>query len=152
MHDPTFRDTPFSRCAYYRRTCGLPAGIQPEAGRIVVKVGLVGAITMPARLGQRVRDDMLFRGCPVGPIMAHIRSRRWTFLCRPDVPDDTRLFTELFRLDVAIVPFGGEIALPSPTDSHTPSRAWVVLPRDTFRPSCAVIIDYLRACTKRPAR
>ncbi|WP_405161842.1 DNA-directed RNA polymerase subunit beta [Nocardia sp. NBC_01499] len=152
MNDPAFTDTPISRCAYYRRTCGLPAGIHPEAGRIVVKAGLVGAITMPARLGQRVRDDMLFRGCPLGPIVAHIRSRRWTFLCRPDVPESVQLCTELFHLDVAIVPFGGEIALPSPADSQTPSRTWIVPPRDTFRPSGAVIIDYLRACTRRPIR
>ncbi|PXX60288.1 hypothetical protein DFR70_110128 [Nocardia tenerifensis] len=152
MHDPTFADTAVSRCAYYRRTCGLPAGIHPEAGRIVVKVGLIGAITMPAGLGQRIRDDMLFRGCPLGPVVDHIRSRRWTFLCRPDIPEDDMLFTELFRLDVSIVPFGGEVALPSPTDTQTPSRAWVVPPRDTFRPSGAVIIDYLRACTRRSAR
>lgn len=151
MSDPMFTDTPVSRCAYYRR-CGLPAGIHPAAGRIVVKVGLVGAITMPARLGQRVRDDMLYRGCALGPIVAHIRSRRWTFLCRPDVPDDQPLFTELFRLDVAVVPFGGEIALPSPADAHTPSRTWIVPPRDTFRPSGAVVLDYLRACTRRPIR
>ncbi|WP_378738815.1 DNA-directed RNA polymerase subunit beta [Nocardia brasiliensis] len=149
MNDPVFADTSISRCTYYRRTCGLPAGIHPEAGRIVVKAGVVGAITMPAGLGERVRDDMLFRGCPLGPVVAHIRSRRWTFLCRPDVPDDLRLFAELFRLDVSIVPFGGEIALPSPADARAACRAWVVLPRDTFRPSGAVIIDYVRACTGR---
>ena len=73
MNDPTFTDTSISRCAYYRRTCGLPAGIHPEAGRIVVKAGVVGAITMPAALGRLVRDDMLFRGGPLGPIVAHIR-------------------------------------------------------------------------------
>src|SRR5437899_622058 len=56
MDHPAFADTSASRCAYYRRTCGLPAGIHPEYGRIVVKAGLVGAITMPARLGQRARD------------------------------------------------------------------------------------------------
>ncbi|MET9283793.1 hypothetical protein [Nocardia beijingensis] len=61
---------------------------------------MVGGITMPDRLGQCVRDDMLFRGQAIGPVVAHIRSRRWTFLCRPDLPDDVRLFAALFRIDV----------------------------------------------------
>ena len=152
MGHPVFMDTPVSRCAYYRRTCGLPAGIHPETGRIMLKAGVVGGVTMPALLGQRVRDDLLFRGCALGPVIAHIRSRRWTFLCRPDLPDDIRLFTELFRLDVSIVPFGAEIALPSPNDSLSPCRAWVVPPRDTFRPSAAVIIASVRSCTARETR
>ncbi|WP_327119792.1 DNA-directed RNA polymerase subunit beta [Nocardia sp. NBC_01730] len=149
MDDAAFADTPASRCVYYRRTCGLPAGIHPEVGRIVVKAGVVGGITMPGRLGQWVRDDLVFRGYPVGPVVAHIRSRRWTFLCRPDVPDDMRLFSALFRLDVSIVPFGGEIALPSPAEASGGFRQWVVAPRDTFRPSGAVIVDCVLTCAGR---
>jgi hypothetical protein len=145
MNHAAFADTPASRCAFYRRTCGLPAGIHPEIGRIVVKAGVVGGITMPDRLGQCVRDDMLFHGRPLGPVIAHIRSRRWTFLCRPDLPDDMRLFAALFRLDVSIVPFGGEIALPSPADANGVFRRWVVAPRDTFRPSATVIVNCLLA-------
>ncbi|WP_330229442.1 DNA-directed RNA polymerase subunit beta [Nocardia sp. NBC_00508] len=149
MNHAAFADTPASRCAFYRRTCGLPAGIHPEIGRIVVKAGVVGGITMPDRMGQWVRDDMLFRGHPLGPVVAHIRSRRWTFLCRPDLPDDTRLFAALFRLDVSVVPFGGEIALPSPADANGGFRRWVVAPRDTFRPSGAVIVDCVLTCAGR---
>ncbi len=145
MNHAAFADTPASRCAFYRRTCGLPAGIHPEIGRIVVKAGVVGGITMPDRLGQCVRDDMLFRGRPLGPVVAHIRSRRWTFLCRPDLPDDMRLFAALFRLDVSIVPFGSEIALPSPADGSDVFRRWVVAPRDTFRPSGMVIVNCVLA-------
>ncbi|MFD8245391.1 DNA-directed RNA polymerase subunit beta [Nocardia sp. NPDC059691] len=145
MNHAAFADTPASRCAFYRRTCGLPAGIHPEIGRIVVKAGVVGGITMPDRLGQRVRDDMLFRGQAIGPVIAHIRSRRWTFLCRPDLPDDVRLFAALFRIDVSIVPFGSEIALPSPADVNGVFRRWVVAPRDTFRPSGMVIVNCVLA-------
>ena len=106
---------------------------------------------MPAQLGQRARDHMLFRGLTLGPVIAHIRSSRWTFLCRPDLPNDMRLFAELFRIDVSVVPFGGEIALPSPQDVTVGYRSWVVPPRDTFRPSGAVIIDAVRACVSREA-
>ncbi|WP_174552972.1 hypothetical protein [Nocardia amamiensis] len=106
---------------------------------------------MPDRLGQWVRDDMLFHGHPLGPVVAHIRSRRWTFLCRPDLPDDTRLFAALFRLDVSVVPFGSEIALPSPAEANGGFRHWVVAPRDTFRPSGAVIVDCVLACAGRSA-
>ncbi|WP_280244260.1 DNA-directed RNA polymerase subunit beta [Nocardia abscessus] len=141
MNHAAFADTPASRCAFYRRTCGLPAGIHPELGRIVVKAGVVGGITMPDRLGQLVREDMLFRGLPLGPIVAHVRSCRWTFLCRPDLSDDVRLFAALFRIDVSIVPFGSEIALPSPADANGVFRRWVVAPRDTFRPSGTVIVN-----------
>ncbi|MEU1976418.1 DNA-directed RNA polymerase subunit beta [Nocardia sp. NPDC019309] len=110
-----------------------------------MKAGVVGGITMPDRLGQCVRDDMLFRGQAIGPVVAHIRSRRWTFLCRPDLPDDVRLFAALFRMDVSIVPFGSEIALPSPADASNAFRRWVVAPRDTFRPSGVVIVNCVLA-------
>lgn len=149
MDQLAFADTPTSRCAFYRHTCGLPAGIHPEIGRIVVKAGAVGAITMPALLGQRVRDDLLRRRSTLGPIMSHLRSARWTFLVRPDVRDDIQLFAELLRHNVSIVPIGGDIALPSPGDTHTGYRQWVVPPRDTFRPSGLEIIDTVRTCTAR---
>ncbi|WP_433726050.1 hypothetical protein ACQP0C_32065 [Nocardia sp. CA-129566] len=65
-----------------------------------------------------------------------------------DLPDDMAVFAELFRIDVSIVPFGGEIALPSPVDADA-YRSWVVPPRDTFRPSGAVIVAAVRACVGR---
>ncbi|WP_225729923.1 MULTISPECIES: DNA-directed RNA polymerase subunit beta [unclassified Nocardia] len=150
MDQLAFADTPTTRCAFYRRTCGLPAGIHPEVGRIVVKAGAVGAITMPAPLGQRVRDDLLRRRNTLGPIISHVRSGRWTFLIRPDISDDVQLFAELFRHNVSIVPIGGEIALPSPADAQTGYRQWVVSPRDSFRPSGLEVIETVRACTATP--
>ncbi|WP_433662855.1 DNA-directed RNA polymerase subunit beta [Nocardia sp. CA-128927] len=149
MDNLTFADTPTERCAYYRRTCGLPAGIHPEVGRIVVRAGIVGAITMPAPLGQRVRDDMLHNRITLGPIISHLRSSRWTFLCRPDLPNDMTLFAELFRLNVTLVPHGAEIALPAPSDTRTGHRHWIVAPRDTFRPSGLIVLTALRSCTAR---
>ncbi|GAA5068442.1 DNA-directed RNA polymerase subunit beta [Nocardia callitridis] len=149
MEYPAFANTSVSQCAFYRRTCGLPACVDPTADRIILKAGVVGAITMPDRFGQFVRDDMRFRGAALGPVIAHIRSRRWTFLCRPDLPTDIHLFAELMRLDICVAPFGADIALPSPSDARTPRRAWVIPPRDTFRPSGAVLLAAVRARTTR---
>ncbi|RJO72067.1 DNA-directed RNA polymerase subunit beta [Nocardia panacis] len=150
MDQLAIADTPTTRCAYYRRTCDLPAGIHPEIGRIVVKAGAVGAVTMPAPLGQRVREELLRRRMTVGPIISHARSGRWTFLVRPDIRDDVHIFADMFRLNVSIVPIGGEIALPSPADAQTGYRQWVVPPADTYRPSGLDIIETVRACTAPP--
>jgi len=148
MDHTTFADTVVSRCAYYRRICGLPAGIQSSRSRIVVRAGMIGAITMPGSLGRRVRDDLLHRRMILGPVICHVRSGRLTYLCRPDLPDDVRLFSKLFALNVSIVPPGGEIALPSPADSRSEYRCWIVLPRDTFRPSGLVLVDAIAKVAK----
>ncbi|MGQ4618083.1 hypothetical protein [Nocardia sp. R7R-8] len=102
---------------------------------------------MPAGLGQKVRDDLTDRRTTLGPIISHVRSKRWTFLTRPDLPDDVRLFAELFRLNVSIVPSGGEIALPSPAAADAGYRHWIVAPQNDFRPSGSSIVDTVRSCT-----
>ncbi|WP_330233027.1 DNA-directed RNA polymerase subunit beta [Nocardia sp. NBC_00508] len=152
MDQTALADTPTARCAYYRRTCDLPAGVHPEIGRIIVRAGLVGAITMPAALGQKVRDDLTAHRTGLGPIISHVRSERWTFLTRPDLPDDVRLFAEMFRLNVSIVPSGGEIALPSPADVKGRYRNWIVAPRNGFRPYGSSIVDTVRSCAKAGKR
>ncbi|MCC3327927.1 DNA-directed RNA polymerase subunit beta [Nocardia abscessus] len=117
----------------------------PELGRIVLRAGSVWAMTMPARLGQAVKAHLQSGGVPLGPIVGHPRSGRWTFLIRPDLPDDGRLFAELFRLDVAVAGSGATIALPSPTASVGAIRHWIVPPRSSFRPSGGVVVDAIRA-------
>ncbi|MGK8512615.1 DNA-directed RNA polymerase subunit beta [Nocardia asiatica] len=136
-------DSPASRCRFYRQ-CGLPAAVQPELGRIIVPAGRVGAITMPARLGQEVKALMQVRRSSVGPIISHPRSRRWTYLVRPDLPDEVSLFAELFRLDVSVARGGAQIVLPSPADRSPGLRVWVEPPRDTFRPSGSVVVAAIR--------
>ncbi|MEU7766191.1 hypothetical protein AB0B25_13800 [Nocardia sp. NPDC049190] len=103
---------------------------------------------MPAHLGQLVKIDLQRRGHDIGPIMSHPRSRRWSYLIRPDLPDDDSLFTEMFRLDVSVVRAGGEIALPSPTDQCTRFRHWIEPPRCAFRPSGRVIVESIRDLTR----
>ncbi|MEV6320360.1 DNA-directed RNA polymerase subunit beta [Nocardia sp. NPDC051787] len=146
-------DTPRSRCQFYRRECDLPAVVDPpELGRIVMRAGSVWALTMPSSLGQAVKAHMQSRSIPLGPILAHPRSNRWTFLITPDLPEsDTRLFAELFRLDVSVVRTGSTIALPSPTAAVGSIRRWIVPPRNHFRPSGHVVVAAIRAWAD-PAR
>lgn len=141
-------DTTATRCRFYRQVCGLAVVVQPEhGGRIIVPTGSVGAITMPAQLGASVKNHMLTRTMRLGPIVSHPRSKRWSFLIRPDVPDDMRLFAELFRLNVCMSPFGAQIALPSPVCGPISFRTWVQAPRDSFRPSGLAVVESIRACT-----
>lgn len=142
-----FGDTPLSRCTYYRRVCDLPAVIDPPGlGRIIMRTSYVWAVTMPAPLGRAVQRNMHQRGTGVGPISTHPRSNRWAFLIRPDIPDDTKLFAELYRLDVSVVREGGTVALPSPTQRSEALRQWIEPPRDMFRPSGLIVVESVRAC------
>ncbi|MFI9509063.1 DNA-directed RNA polymerase subunit beta [Nocardia sp. NPDC052566] len=143
-------ETTDERCRFYRSTCDIPAAIHPDYDRIVVRAGLVGAITMPADLGTRVHAAMTELHIPLGPVLAHSRSQRWTFLVRPDQSaEDMALFAELFRLNVAITPVGGDIALAGPTDDHTGYRHWVHPPTDSYRPTGATVVDLIRACLRK---
>ncbi|WP_067471428.1 DNA-directed RNA polymerase subunit beta [Nocardia amamiensis] len=145
-------DTPTTRCRFYRQSCGLPAIVQPElGGRIVVLAGSVGAITMPARLGGAVKSHMQSQGVRLGPIVSHPRSKRWTYIVVPDVPDEVRLFAELFRLDAYVTRTGAQIALPSPVGRSAGFRVWVMPPRNEFRPSGIAVVESIRECAGPPA-
>ncbi|WP_228833925.1 DUF1616 domain-containing protein [Nocardia abscessus] len=101
---------------------------------------------MPSSLGQAVKAHMQSKRVRLGPILAHPRSNRWTFLIAPDLPEsDTRLFAELFRLDVSVSRTGSTIALPSPTASVGAIRRWIVPPRNRFRPSGREVVAAIRA-------
>ncbi|TLG12200.1 DNA-directed RNA polymerase subunit beta [Nocardia cyriacigeorgica] len=155
MENVPFGDTPRSRCQFYRRVCDLPAWIDPpEIGRIVMRADHVWGLMMPSALGLAVHGDLRRSrdhdsASGVGPIISHMRSGRWTFLIRPDLPDDTALFAEMFRLDVSVVRTGATIALPSPTDQGERFRRWIQPPRSPFRPSGLTVIDSIRTCAGR---
>ncbi len=146
MEREPYSDTPVSRCRFYRRECDLPANVDPpELGRIVMQAGHVWALTMPAELGQKAKAHMESRGSAIGPIVLHPRSNRWTFLIRADLPEDDRLFAELFRNNVQVARTGATIALPSPTAESGGVRQWIEPPRNTFRPSGQVVVAAIRA-------
>ncbi|WP_228834656.1 hypothetical protein [Nocardia abscessus] len=103
-------------------------------------------MTMPAVPGQHVKVWMRHHGHELGLILSHPRSKRWTFIIRPDLPDDVPLFAEMFRLNVSIIRYGGIIALLSPADRGTKFRAWISRPHTAFRPSGRVVVAAIRSC------
>ncbi|WP_069167888.1 DNA-directed RNA polymerase subunit beta [Nocardia altamirensis] len=135
-----------SRCRFYREVCGLPARVRPDVERIVFTSGSVGAVTMPAELAAPVKAYMLSRHSRIGPVISHPRSKRWTFLVRPDIPDEVQLFAELFRRNASVARWGAEVVLPSPYDRHMTYRVWVNSPRDGFRPSGMAVVEAMRSC------
>ncbi|WP_280493769.1 DNA-directed RNA polymerase subunit beta [Nocardia asiatica] len=139
-----------SRCRFYQEICGLPARVHPQLRQLFIPSGSVGAVTVPAELGAAVKCHMQGHGVPPGPIVSHPRSKRWTFLVVPDIPDDVALFGELFRLNASVARLGAQIALPSLADRHG-FRVWVQAPRDSYRPSGLAVIESIRACA-RPRR
>ncbi|MBF6215889.1 DNA-directed RNA polymerase subunit beta [Nocardia puris] len=136
-------DTPVDRCRYYRDVCGLPAVIHPTAGCISVAVGAIGAVTMPAALGMKVRARLRRTEPGRGPIILHPRSSRWTFLVdRDDYADLDRQFSTLFGLNVTVAALGAEIALPTPHvgGEADPLRVWIELPGNNLRPSVTRVV------------
>ncbi|WP_159920935.1 MULTISPECIES: DNA-directed RNA polymerase subunit beta [Nocardia] len=145
MQNNPYGDTPSSRCAYYRQVCDLPAEVYPpHPGRIVMRTGAVWALTMPASSGRDVHAWMHSHGHRAGPILTHPRSRRWTFLIRPDLSQEMGLFAEMFRVNVSIVGAGGVVALPGPGQRPGRFREWLSPPRDSFRPSGWTVVAAIR--------
>ena len=138
-------DAAFGRRDYYRKRCGLPVSVEPCANRLVVKVVVVAAITMPALLGERVLAALVEGGMEAGPIVLHTRSRRWIFLLEPDIAfEDYELYAEMYRRSVTVAPLGASVALPAPTVPEDGYRVWQHLPLNDSRPSAALVIERVR--------
>ncbi|GAA5048861.1 hypothetical protein GCM10023318_17180 [Nocardia callitridis] len=148
MNHIPFGDTPEDRCHYYRRVCDLPAVVEPpDSDRIMMRAGRVTGMAMPARFGHWLRTHLRDLGHATGPIVGHPRSSRWTFLVRPDAPNELSLDVEMLRFNVSIIRSGAMIALPSPTTQPGAIRQWIEPPRSTFRPSASLLITAVRAST-----
>ncbi|MBF6062022.1 DNA-directed RNA polymerase subunit beta [Nocardia terpenica] len=141
-------DTPVSRSDYYSRQCGLRVAVRP-GGHIVATatIGQFGGFTMPVGLGTLVKAQMKARNIGWGPIVAHPRARRWTFLVDWDATLDAgpSLDAELMRANVTAVHAGGEIALPSPTPGSI-QREWVINPNNAYRPTASAVLNVIRYC------
>ncbi|MET8777411.1 hypothetical protein ABZV58_20605 [Nocardia sp. NPDC004654] len=107
-------------------------------------MGAVGAISMPAQLGAQVRIALRGKGLPGVPIVSHPRSKRWTFLCEPNLPDTSLYFTEMFRLNATIASLGAHVALPTPSVLSDAFRTWVVQPTNALRPSGEELVESIR--------
>ncbi|MFE9788366.1 hypothetical protein ACFYO7_23595 [Nocardia salmonicida] len=139
-----------ARCRLYRKHHGLYGVVDAALGRIVLEIGAVGAVVMPSTLGERVRGQLVTRGLRCGPIIAHPRSGRWTFLTGPVDNSylDTVLFAELFRVCASVALPGSDIVLPSPADERSGYRTWMQPPDGDFRPDFAEIVAVTRADAK----
>ncbi|MCX4096499.1 hypothetical protein [Nocardia sp. alder85J] len=133
------------RCRGYRLENGLYGVVEPALGRIMLDVGVVGAISMPATLGCGVRE-LLRDGSRCGPVIGHPRSARWTFLTGPagGSTQDPALLAEMFHLGANLAVPGARVVLPSPADERTGYRLWIDPPEGTFRPDVLAVLAAMR--------
>ncbi|MFX0576481.1 hypothetical protein [Nocardia nepalensis] len=134
---PSSAEATAQRCRHYRRDLGLPAVIMPETEtRIIVHTGPVSAVVMPSRLAtELVREQQ----GPLGPVIEHPASRRWTFLTGPSGPCPESLSPALLRWNIGVA--SKYIVLPSPDDERRGFRRWIHEPRNSFLPSMREILD-----------
>ncbi|PXX57909.1 hypothetical protein DFR70_116139 [Nocardia tenerifensis] len=139
----------------YRHELHLPASIDPTSRHILLHIGAhYGAITMPAELGERVRQR-LEQAAIGGPVVAHPRAKRWTFLTGPYRPDalTAAVSAELFRMYATVACTGSQVVLPSPDDEHTGYRTWIRPPEPAnTRPPLTAVIEATRAIGARESR
>ncbi|MEV4126655.1 hypothetical protein [Nocardia sp. NPDC049707] len=143
-----------ARCRRYRKDNGLYGVVDPALGRILLEIGAVGAVVMPAALGKRVRAHLLATSGQTGPIIAHPRSDRWSFLTGPTDNSylDMTLFPELFRICASVALPGSRIVLPSPTDEQSGYRIWIAPPEGDYRPELGDVIAATRTCASSGRR
>ncbi|MEU8895248.1 hypothetical protein [Nocardia sp. NPDC048505] len=137
-----------ARCRLYRKDHGLYGVVDQSLGRIMLEVGAVGAVVMPAVLGARVRELLARDQEHSGPVIAHPRSERWTFLTGPsdNSYQDMALFADLFRVCAAVALPGSRLVLPSPADERGGYRVWIDPPHRDFRPHLGDVLAATRAC------
>lgn len=135
------------RCVQYRREFHMPASIDPTSRRILLHIGThYGALTMPADLGERVRERLLGDYAAV-PVVHHPRAKRWTFISGPARPDGVgaAISAELFRLYATVACAGSQVVLPSPEDERTGYRTWIQPPENaTALPPLDRVIEATR--------
>ncbi|MFI9532385.1 hypothetical protein ACIG56_03995 [Nocardia fusca] len=146
----TFTESALERhCRRYREKDLLPAVVDAASRRILLHVGATyGAVTMPTELGEQVLGQLRAAGI-AGPVFAHPRARRWTFLTGPTRHDEftAAAAAELFRLYTTVAGTGSQIVLPSAEDEASGYRLWVAGP-DALgtRPPQHAVIDAAREC------
>lgn len=124
------------RCQRYRRELQLHAEILPDSRtRIVVQTDPISAVMMPSRLGAQCAE-LLAEGGPLGPVIEHPGSSRWTFLTDGHYPEG--LSADMLRWNIGIA--SKYIVLPSPADEQRGFRRWIHEPRTGFRPSTREIL------------
>ncbi|MCX4096282.1 hypothetical protein [Nocardia sp. alder85J] len=133
----TVADRVLMQAHHYRTNGRLYCRIDSTNSRILLRATDVGAVTMPAVVGELVRAR--FRSYAAGPIFAH--GERWTFLTLPHRLDsDLGTVAALNSHNAQIVPNGATLLLPSPGDPFSDCRRWIVAPQDALRPTMHTVI------------
>jgi hypothetical protein len=107
---------------------------------------LVGAITMPARLGALVQAQLVITML-AGPVLSNPDGRYWTFLARSDSNFRGHLGELAARHGVRLEAAGTYIAVP--TEGPELSARWITPPRPNhvLPPIYAVAATTRRVCT-----
>lgn len=107
---------------FYRRTCGMAAVLDVERLHVVLKIGAVGAITLPVGMVPMLAT----------PMISHPGGRRCTILTRgvPEISDVYR--TRLTRYGIAVADPGSGVVLP--LWDNDPSSGWQWLTRPPSGP------------------
>ncbi|WP_040797061.1 hypothetical protein [Nocardia higoensis] len=128
----------------YRREHDLRAEVDDRAHHIVLPIGGdYRAVTMPAELGEQVRDRLASSGI-AAPVIEHRRSRRWTFLTASTGAGSlgTVASAHLFRMFATVASTGSDVVLPSSEDERTGCRTWVEPPAEPAAlPALATVVD-----------
>ncbi|WP_067854717.1 hypothetical protein [Nocardia shimofusensis] len=145
-----------TRCDRYRREHDLRAEVDDRARHIVLPIGAeYRAVTMPAPLGEQVRERLASSGIAT-PVVEHRRSQRWTFLTGSAGAGSlgTAESAHLFRMFATVASTGSDVVLPSPEDERTGYRTWVEPPaeRVALPPLKAVVDATLALGTPGPRR
>ncbi|MEV6657315.1 hypothetical protein [Nocardia fluminea] len=137
--------SPARYASEYRSACGLPAAVDPATGQVTMRGGAIVGFMVPADLGTRLRAVLDQAGDGGGPIMAHTRSRTWTFLAQRDSStEEVRDRTRSWWLDrVSVLTANAVIGLPSPVTIDAEQRVWIVAPHSHLRPTTSTVIAAL---------
>jgi hypothetical protein len=121
--------------ARYEELLGWPVSIQVGSRDLALVIGArIGAVSMPARLGARVRQELGF-ALLSGPILADPSASWWTFLTKPTGALRPDVAHDLAAVRARIAPRGATTQIPlPPTD-----RRWVERPTRPLPPASAVI-------------
>lgn len=128
--------------ANYEERLGWPVSLKVRQGVLAVAVGsTMGAVTMPAELGARVRHELRI-AMQCGPIVVDPSGSQWTFLTRPTADIRSAVVSELAQWQVHLVAQGGYATIPvSVSSSDGDSWRWVErpIPLQQLPPTSAVV-------------
>jgi hypothetical protein len=109
--------------ANYTELLGWPVSMQVGSRNLTVAVGeVLDAVSMPAGLGVRVRDELGIAMLS-GPVFADPDGRRWTFLTKPISTIRPGVAADLSALQVYLAPHGTFVVIPI-SNTTCAGRRW----------------------------